>query len=73
MSSTDVLARVENSNTVKKSNSLVMNNMNNLIEEPFIIHPGAVSSILHLLTTISSEKSEHVTNPSQLIKLNIEK
>ena len=50
-----------------------MNNMNNLIEEPFIIHPGAVSSILHLLTTISSEKNEHVITPAPIIILIIEK
>jgi hypothetical protein len=32
------------------------------MEEPFIIHPGAISSILHLLTTISSNENEHVSH-----------
>ena len=29
-------------------------------DEPFIIHPGAISSILHLLPQIASDQNDHV-------------
>ena len=32
-----------------------------LSDEPLIIHPGAISAILHLLTNIQSDAHEHVS------------
>jgi len=55
---------------LKKANSLITSSaagvhhslLHNAIDEPFIVHPGAVSSILHLLTTVKSELNEHVSH-----------
>jgi hypothetical protein len=49
-----------NSNSIKKSNSFI-NNLTNPIDEPLIVHPGAISSILHLLTAVSCDKNEHAS------------
>ena len=46
--------------SLKRSNSSILNSLSNAIDEPFIIHPGAISSILHLLTAVTSEQNEHV-------------
>jgi hypothetical protein len=49
---------------MKKSNGFIMNTgggAGNLMDEPlFIIHPGAISSILNLLPSLTSETNQHV-------------
>ena len=51
---------------LKKANSLIASSgthsLHNAIDEPFIVHPGAISSILHLLTTVKSDLNEHVSS-----------
>ncbi len=50
-----------NNNHIESNGQPSLNNLNNNpIDEPFIIHPGAISSILNLLPTVTSETDKLV-------------
>ncbi len=46
---------------MKHSNSMnKLSSNSTVIDDPFIVHPGAISSILHLLPTVPLENDDHV-------------
>jgi hypothetical protein len=48
-------------NLMKHSNSMnKLSSNSTVIDDPFIVHPGAISSILHLLPTVPLENDDHV-------------
>ena len=50
-----------NSHVFKKSNSLnKLNLIKNMSEDPFIVHPGAISSILQLLPAVPTIENDQV-------------
>ncbi|CAF0895175.1 unnamed protein product [Brachionus calyciflorus] len=53
----DRKAQMTSSTVIKRSNSF-LKNLTNLIDEPFIIHPGAVSSILNLLPSVTTSSHQ---------------
>lgn len=54
----------EHNTLLKQSNSMNKLNqaMSPLPEDPFIVHPGAISSILQLLPTVPTNEDDHVNN-----------
>jgi hypothetical protein len=48
---------VSSSSSASNQHASLVHLNNNPVDEPFIIHPGAISSILNLLPTITSETS----------------
>jgi hypothetical protein len=46
-----------NSNDLNSKNS---SNMNNPLDEPLIVHPGAISAILHLSVCVTTDKQNQV-------------
>lgn len=49
--------------SLKPSNSMTRLSMVNNVfnDDPFIVHPGAISSILHLLPTVPTNEDDHVS------------
>ena len=71
MSTSTGTSNQSNTSLFKHSNSMTKLNQNNLItDDPFIVHPGAISSILHLLPTVPLDEDNHVKFLKFKFKLN---
>lgn len=52
------ISQMKQSNSMTKL-SLISGVIN---DDPFIVHPGAISSILHLLPTVPTDEDDHVSS-----------